>query len=431
MVATAPEEFLVCRDNIEEIGANFAECFKKLAWDSKDQFITTPIHALPTGNETGTFLALDLGGTNLRVAVIQLLGSPSHGTLIIEQKRSEIPAHFKCASAEDLFSWVGDCINDVLNSYLENSAVTQKPSIMKMGVTFSFPCEQSSHSKAILMPMGKGFTFKRTRDLATLLLSHEYCIPVEIIAITNDSVATLLSVAYIHPGAAAGIIAGTGTNATCLVPASDLSESKQPKEGKAVLCNTEWSINGTLPPVEKYRTAADIALGNASEKPGFQPLEEMISGRYMREIVRLSMGEDIGPEYKEPYSLPGETCSSVEACTEWTEAAKFLPSGWNKEKVTRFMEIAKAVSERSAVLLAAATYGLMKFNGAVEKSKGGELVIGWTGSVLEKHCGYQKRYQQALDQLLGDEVKAVLVEAQEGGIVGAAVLAGMVMEGTT
>ena len=42
---------------------------------------------MPTGQETGTFLALDLGGTNLRVCEVVLEG---HGKFRVRQKKFTI-----------------------------------------------------------------------------------------------------------------------------------------------------------------------------------------------------------------------------------------------------------------------------------------------------------------------------------------------------
>lgn len=43
-------------------------------WGANKPMIPTWVMSFPDGSETGTFLALDLGGTNLRVCEITLLG---------------------------------------------------------------------------------------------------------------------------------------------------------------------------------------------------------------------------------------------------------------------------------------------------------------------------------------------------------------------
>src|SRR5690349_5960025 len=59
---------------IHSLAYQFSRVYKDLALNSEEQFLPTPVTKLPTGKETGHFLAIDVGGTNLRVAFIELLG---------------------------------------------------------------------------------------------------------------------------------------------------------------------------------------------------------------------------------------------------------------------------------------------------------------------------------------------------------------------
>jgi hexokinase len=59
---------------IHSLAWEFSKVYKELALSSDEQFLPTPVTKLPTGHETGQFLAIDVGGTNLRVAFIELLG---------------------------------------------------------------------------------------------------------------------------------------------------------------------------------------------------------------------------------------------------------------------------------------------------------------------------------------------------------------------
>jgi hexokinase len=304
------------------------------------------------------------------------------------------------------------------------------------------------------MPMGKGFTFEITNNLSALL-SNAYTslpnadtlAPLRITAITNDSVATLLSTAYLHPPhtgtrAAAGIIAGTGTNATCLCPVSKLAVDKRRKDAEAILINTEWSINGTLPALVPIRTAWDETLAARSEKPGFQPFEEMVGGRYLGEITRLAAVElfsdgnvEIPQMMKTPYAIGTKLCSEIEGATSVEEARELLGTYfgeqefWDSDRTREFREIAGAVSDRAAALVAAATIGALGLNDELSFEKG-KLVVGFTGTVLEKYSRFRERCQQFLDELAG-EGKVQLVGARDGGIIGAAVLAAMLIAGTT
>lgn len=51
------------------------------------------VTGLPDGSEVGTFLALDLGGTNLRVCRVQLLGQ---GQVQVEQAKFRVCVDALC-----------------------------------------------------------------------------------------------------------------------------------------------------------------------------------------------------------------------------------------------------------------------------------------------------------------------------------------------
>ena len=109
----------------------------------------------------------------------------------------------------------------------------------------------------------------------------------------NDTEATLLSHAYENPSTRMSVIWGTGFNAALLLPRTALSDEKlgrRPREwmeaAEAVVINTEASMFGEgVFPV----TSADEELDALSEHPGFQPLEQLTSGRYLGEICRLCL----------------------------------------------------------------------------------------------------------------------------------------------
>lgn len=445
--------------NLPQLAKDFEATFHDLALTSTSQFLPTPVRVLPSGNETGQFLALDLGGTNLRVGIVELFGRSALDTsgerlCIPTQGSWNIPEHLKSSTAEDLFHWVSERIRDVLR---ETSTTAE---VMELGITFSFPMEQTSHTSALLMPMGKGFTFTNTNDLAALLTTAyaQTSAPgepvIKIISITNDSVATLLSAAYAHitphSKTAAGIIAGTGTNATCMCPIGKLHPAKKPsgRNGGGILLNTEWSINGTAPPLQPYVTDWDRRLDASNEKPGFQPLEEMVGGRYLGELVRL-VGLDVFTQHSLPtgmyreYGVDTKLCGDVEAASTDSEALALLADyfsadgGWGLglETAAVFKRVCTTVSTRAAALVAAATVGVLGVNDELED--GVDIVVGYTGTILERYPGFKERCEGFMREIVrkmrgGEEGATVtLVEARDGGILGAAVLAAMVKDGST
>jgi hexokinase len=143
-----------------DLASRFSETYSELARTSTEHFLVTPVTALPTGKEEGKFLSIDVGGTNLRVGLVELLGDldePSDRTeqedagekVFAKVKRSHdrnwpIEDHLKMDNAEDLFAWIADCIAEVVQEAIEEIGQTDTLDSpfgdeILLGVTFSFP----------------------------------------------------------------------------------------------------------------------------------------------------------------------------------------------------------------------------------------------------------------------------------------------------
>src|SRR5437667_4281319 len=57
-----------------QLACRFSQVYRELCRTSDQQFLPTPVTRLPSGQETGRYLAIDVGGSNLRVAFVELLG---------------------------------------------------------------------------------------------------------------------------------------------------------------------------------------------------------------------------------------------------------------------------------------------------------------------------------------------------------------------
>lgn len=159
------DEFLapLCLDEavLYKLARSFSDIYRHLALTSDQQFLPTPVTELPTGEETGRYLAIDVGGSNLRVAFIELLGEVEAETHPVDaSQRSQntirkaqrqrvkrtlerawpIQEHLKMDKAEDLFAWIGDCIAEVVAESLTSDDTKKDiPAELDMGITFSFP----------------------------------------------------------------------------------------------------------------------------------------------------------------------------------------------------------------------------------------------------------------------------------------------------
>ena len=443
------------------------------------------------------------GGTNLRVAFVELLGvhhsealangdGPPRGEVARPYRSAPtrqltrhlehswpIQDHLKNENSESLFAWIGSRVAQVVRKGCETFDLPPQ-AVLSMGVTFSFPMKQSSLSQATLMAMGKGFAITSNLDLGEHLMKgyekHRASdMPhIRIAAISNDSVATLVSFIYQFPAAAhqkavMGLIVGTGCNATIPLKLSSLHPSKRPMSISVspgqeiadvkIAVNTEWSINGTAPPLRRLGliTRWDAALDEAGEAPGFQPLEYMTAGRYLGELARLIFVEYLTRlEGLSVEKLPGRLRQRFGLTT--TFISHFFPGSqrgeileqldaefpavrfrWTEPLAYVLYRIAKAIQIRAAGIIASAVVGLLRCAGEMEDLGHGdvvkELVVGYTGGCIQYFQDYLADTQRFIDGVMesNPSVRVVLRPCHDGGITGAgilvpAALAGMVVE---
>ncbi|KAM5469204.1 hypothetical protein MauCBS54593_004557 [Microsporum audouinii] len=511
---------------VYDLAYRFSRKFKDVAANSLEQFFPTAVTRLPTGQETGHYLAAYVGLSYLRVAFIDLLG-PSVRAARVNDKDGVISPHvrrtlekawpieerLKKDNAKDLFAWIGDRVAEVVADSLEPMGSSSPPSV-DMGISFCFPIKQGNLNEAILMPTGKGFAINSDLNLREALLdgydrhirrSNREFDPdtkrlrrsglptLRVVAITNDTVGTLASLAYSVPSlpnsrAVMGLIVGSGCNATILMKMDALNEKKthpvrvnQP-DATEVLVSTEWTLRDSSIPLLELAIATewDIELSEGSSRPGFQPLEYMVGGRYIGELVRIIAcdylknvrgvpHEALPVNLAEPYRLTTDLLSLTVASTSATKESlaselrtKLPPPpsshawNWTADTAGVLRTIAATVQTRSAALVAAATAGLLACTGHIhlrsleeiasiphtptqdaisflqpsDLRSPEELVVGFSGGVIQHYPRYKEHVQSYIDQILlrggpQDGGKSIFLrEASDGGIIGVGVLAG-------
>lgn len=111
----------------------------------------TWVMALPTGYESGTYLALDMGGTNLRVCEIHL--PEERGEFDITQSKYRMPVELKTGDADELWEYVADCVQQFVEYHHEGEELSK----MHLGFTFSYPATQNHINHGVLQRWTKGF----------------------------------------------------------------------------------------------------------------------------------------------------------------------------------------------------------------------------------------------------------------------------------
>lgn len=110
--------------------------------------------SFPTGFETGRFLALDMGGTNLRVCNITLTDEKSEFEIL--QSKYRMPEELKTGNSEELWEYVADCVQQ----FIETHKLTDEMDTLHLGFTFSYPATQNYINHGILQRWTKGFDIK-------------------------------------------------------------------------------------------------------------------------------------------------------------------------------------------------------------------------------------------------------------------------------
>lgn len=120
---------------------------KKLQAELQQHMISSPQcmlpsynYELPTGQEQGTYLALEVGGSNLRIALVELNGR-SLGMRIQRTMCCPISAAIVQLKKYDFFDWMADRIGDLLEMEAEPLGHASGNEPLPMGVAWSFPIE--------------------------------------------------------------------------------------------------------------------------------------------------------------------------------------------------------------------------------------------------------------------------------------------------
>lgn len=405
------------------------------------------ISILPKGTETGTFLVVDLGGSTLRVALVQLLG-PGQKSVITFKNEYAVLDPTKQLSGEAFFLWMAERIDECLKHAIERGLLKPDYAELQMGLSWSFPFSQTSLNRGTIEDMGKGYNVGA--DIIGWELGHSFesafsklGLRIRVAAVVNDGSASMISLAYSNQATKISLILGTGINAGVMFPTSLLSPVKLARVGlpegtDVCMVNTEISmVQSDVVP----ETCWDAELDSQVERPGFQPLETKVSGRYMGEISRLIIRDLIRysnlcdghlPQgFDTPYGFDCSLMSDLEElyhANKMTEAHKLFLSRHPSEHVSEFdfvqmCNIFVLVSTRSAAVTAAILTSLACLLPPEETR---ECVIAFTGTVIEKYPHFQKRCQDFLNLLcLPRGMHLTLGYSENGSLLGPAIAAAM------
>nr|XP_030145954.1 hexokinase-2 isoform X2 [Taeniopygia guttata] len=395
------------------------------------KMLPTFVRSTPDGTEDGDFLALDLGGTNFRVLRVKV---SDNGLRKVEMENQiyAIPEELMRGSGGQLFDHIAEC----LANFLDKLQIKDKK--LPLGFTFSFPCHQTKLDESILVTWTKGFKCSSVegRDVVSLLrksIKKRGDFDIDIVAVVNDTVGTMMTCGYDDQNCEVGLIVGTGTNA-CYMEEMRHIDLVEGDEGRMCI-NMEWGAFGDDGVLNDIRTEFDREIDMGSLNPGKQLFEKMISGMYMGELVRLILvkmakegllfGGRLTPDLLTTGHFETRFVSAIEKEKEGLQKAHEILSKLglepSQEDCLATLRVCQIVSTRSASLCGATLAAVLR---RIKDNKGVDRLrstVGVDGSVYKKHPHFARLLHKTVRKLLPDcEIR--FIRSEDGSGKGAAMV---------
>ncbi|NXO34602.1 HXK3 protein, partial [Locustella ochotensis] len=393
------------------------------------RMLPTYVSHTPDGTERGDFLALDLGGTNFRVLVVHV----AEDGITMASEIYVIPVAIMQGTGEALFDHIIDCIIDF---QMKQNLVAD---ILPLGFTFSFPCQQVGLDKALLLTWTKGFSASGCvgQDVVQLLREaarRKQHAGMEVVALVNDTVGTMMACGYDDPKCEIGLIVGTGTNACYM---EEMRNVGTVEGDQGLMCiNMEWGAFGDNGCLDHIFTHFDKVVDESTINPGKQRFEKLISGMYLGEIVRqilmvmtekqLLFQGKISPKLQTRNIFQTKFLSTVELnglpLRQIRAILNELEMDASFEDCVLLREVCQTVSLRAAQLCAAglaAVVEKMRENRGLDQLS---VTVGVDGTLYKLHPCFSDNLQKTLKDLAPNcDVSFMLSE--DGSGKGAALVA--------
>ena len=366
---------------------------------------------IPSGKERGNYLAVDFGGSNVRVLLLKIADRKYEIVKRTVFSLRDGAKDFTVAAvhADELFDYIATKIKETVDSDTQ----------YYLGHTFSFPCRQEGVRTSYLINWTKEIKTSGVegQDIGKLLadaLVRVGVVNVDNNVILNDTVGTLLASAMADATVDIGSICGTGHN-TCY------REMNYPAFDKPMIVNME---SGNFDKLEQNHF--DKLLDGKSDSPGTQVLEKMVSGHYLGMLASIVLSE-----WFAPLNIVMSSADISEVVYD-REAAmarvlrEHLPNAlFSDMMLTEATEIVVAIAKRSARLVGA-TFAAAIAHSDPKLARKHTIAI--DGSLYEKMPEYPENILQAVLEVMPKaDGKVQTILSKDGSGVGAAMAAAAAM----
>lgn len=359
-------EFVISNNTLLQISNEFLEDMteKEALKMLKTHIVAKNDKVLP--NE---YVAIDIGGTNMRVGKLKI----SNDSVVIEKL---IKVSLKTAFRDytsDKYS-----IKDLFKIALQKiEPFLDRNKLYSLAVTVSFGIKSATKENAMIIELSKGFELKNTigEDISDVLkeVISELNLKLIPVAIINDCVATMVTGRFFNPNADISMIVGTGHN-SCFV-------------------NKDMEVIN----IESANFSKNIPLTGFDSKvlsrmPGEcgKVLEVLTGGKYIGKIANAMI------EHLVECGLLKE-CKAVttDVLTKCMDGE--FDFNYSAEQREVIGVIANILFERSAKLIASEIFAVLMF---IDKELENKHTVIFDGSVYENCKFFREQIARTLSEIL-------------------------------
>ncbi|XP_071112937.1 hexokinase type 2-like [Haliotis cracherodii] len=392
----------------------------------------THVRCLLDGKENGTYLGLDLGGSNFRVVKVIF----TNGEASTKTSYYTLTDEVRSGPCDKVFEFIAISIKD----FLEKEGLASSTDKIPLGFTFSFPTEQYALNRSKLLTWTK--TFKNPdgpgRDpvqmLEQAIQKETPGLPVDVVAVMSDTTSTLMAGNYLDKKCRIGLILGTGFNIAFVEHVRNIEKwTGDNKEPTHVLVNIENGSLGDGGSLDFYRSEFEKEVDKHSNHPNSFTFEKSFSGHYLGELVRLVLVKLIDQKLL----LGGAT--STQILERWnfttTDVTKIVcdkeGDGKNARDVLSRMELNDKASDEDVEMIRQVALFMSKRGAYIVASALAvcvrhvnlpEVTVAIDGSVYEHHPTFHPDMTDLLEKL-APQSKVKLILAKDGSGQGAAFVA--------
>ncbi|XP_054156518.1 hexokinase-1-like [Oppia nitens] len=393
----------------------------------------------PDGTEDCDVLAMDIGGSNLRVMLCRLKPGTEpefrvqHYELTADQRSG--------TSAEQFFDQLAKNIGDFIS---KNPDISDKR--LPLGFTFSFGYEQLALDKSKILQMGIQTNFPDAYGKCAVQFLRDAIarqgVNVDVISIANDVTTTLMYGMYLKPETYVSYILGSGMNAGYLEKVDRIGRIDPlktfDKPVESIIVNTECGFLGDDGAIDYVKTRWDMELDEESMIPHSYGFEKLVGAFFFGDLIRRSLltlaenqlfvGGLITDALKQKDSIKAPDASLVENDKSDDFVTKLLQRlGYTSAQITKDdIEIVKYVCSqiavRNAQLIAA------NIASVVDRIDKPFIRVAIDGSFYKKHPKLHTLITDFIVELVPNNKKVELFLADDGSGKGSALIAAVAVK---